>query len=131
MRLGVAFVRGARGHFHVPFAHEYGKGLRGHRDENPQHAVFAHSAPTLRMAQQKPDWRHHPEMHAGCRPHSQLYQRPDDGACARGFSHRRLTRPDVLHERKARAYRLYFYPDRRGVFHDLLRHRGRPLPHCG
>ena len=27
MRLGVAFVRGARGHFHVPFAHEYGKGL--------------------------------------------------------------------------------------------------------
>ena len=24
-----------------------------------------------------------------------------------------------------------FIPDRRGVFHDLLRHRGRPLPHCG
>ena len=29
--LASLFVRGARGHFHVPFAHEYGKGLRGHR----------------------------------------------------------------------------------------------------
>ena len=113
------------------FAHEYGKGLRGHRDEDPQHAVFAHSAPAYA-------W--HNKNQTG-----DIIQRcTQDVDLIHNFINDQmmeLVRVVFLivvslalmfsMNAKLALIAFYFYPDRRGVFHDLLRHRGRPLPHCG